>query len=119
LFCLAFIQKLLLEQRRINRALSLRLNDDKLFLIELGEKIKKCKAKVIEASKIESLGETLVHTQADEKHEMCLEEQRLIVDSGSNSNFDGQPVPANEVSSKSIIVCGDKKASREDQHLKT
>jgi len=118
-FCLSFLQKVLLEQRRVNRALGLRLNDDKLLLIELREKIKICKAKVMEASKVdESTSETFFQTQTDEKREMRLKEKRVIVESGNNSNSDGQPVPANEVSSASIFVCGDKKVSHEDQKLK-
>jgi len=104
-FCLSFIQKVLFEQRRVNRTLGLKLHDDKVFLMELGEKIKKCKAKVIEASKIgERVGEPLVHTQADEKHEIRLKEQRVTVESGKNANFDGQPVPTNEVSSPLLFA---------------
>jgi len=105
LFCFSFIQKVLIEQRRVNRHLGLKLNDDKVLLIELGEKIKKCKAKVMEASKIgERAGETLVHTQADEKHEIRLKEQRVTVESGKKANFDGQPVPTNEVSSAFLFA---------------
>jgi len=127
--CLSFLQKALLEQRRANKDLSHRLNDDKLFLIALREKIRKCKSKLMEASKIDvSLGENLAHTQVETKDAVRLKEQRktspdgkcdlVIVESGDKSISEDQPIPANEQSSPPITVCEDQKGLQEDQHSK-
>jgi len=128
--CLSFLQKALLEQRRANKDLGHRLNDDKLFLIALREKIKKCKSKLMEASKIDvSLGENLAHTQVETKDAVRLKEQRktspdkkcdlvIIVESGDKSISEDQPISANELSSPPIAVCEDQKVLQEDQHSK-
>jgi len=112
--CISFLQKILLKQRRASKALGHRLNDDKLFLLALREKIRKSKSKLMKASKIDgSLGETLGHTQVETTDAVRLKEQRksspdekcplVIVESGDKSISEDQPKPAIKVSSLSII----------------
>jgi len=122
-FCLSFLQKALIEQKPANNALGRRLNDDKLFLIALRQKIEKCKAKLMEAVKID-LGKTLANTQIDTEDEVRrLREQRktsphgkrtLVIDESEDKSIPEDTKPANEVSSPSIIGFEDKKVLQEN-----
>jgi len=105
-FCLSFLQNACKKQRRVNKTLDVRINDEKLLLIELREKIRRCKGELMEVTKGD---ETLAHTQADYKDELKLKETcksslenvrtAVIAESGDKSIFEYQLKTANELSS--------------------
>jgi len=109
-FCLSFLQKALKKQRQVNKALDVRINNEKLLLLELRDKIQRCKAKLMEASKIE----TLAQTQADSKDELKLKEKLnssledvrtpVIFESGDKIDYLLEPV--DELSSPLMNVFG-------------